>query len=94
MKTFSSFITEKRSREERAKSIAGKLKGKLDKGDFERILKRIAKLGTSDVKNISTAYTYEKSKTRKGALKAMGQERLRMAHAKAKGDSAAKTRVW
>ena len=35
-----------------------------------------------------------KPKSRKAALTAIGQERLRLSHAKAKGESAAKTRVW
>ena len=33
-------------------------------------------------------------KTKKAALAAIGQERLRIAHAKRKGESAAKTRTW
>jgi len=33
-------------------------------------------------------------KTRKAALTAIAQERLRLAHALAKGESAAKARVW
>jgi hypothetical protein len=33
-------------------------------------------------------------KSKKAALAAIGQERLRLAHAKAKGESAAKTRTW
>jgi hypothetical protein len=33
-------------------------------------------------------------KSKKAALAAIGQERLRLAHSKAKGESAAKTRTW
>ena len=35
-----------------------------------------------------------KPKSRKAALVAIGQERLRVSHAIAKGESAAKTRTW
>ena len=35
-----------------------------------------------------------RKKTKKAALAAIGQERLRLAHSKAKGESAAKTRTW
>jgi chromosome segregation and condensation protein ScpB len=35
-----------------------------------------------------------KPKNRKAAIAAIGQERLRLSHAKAKGEAAAKTRTW
>ncbi len=35
-----------------------------------------------------------RKKSKKAALAAIGQERLRLAHSKAKGESAAKTRTW
>jgi hypothetical protein len=35
-----------------------------------------------------------REKSKKAALAAIGQERLRLQHAKAKGESAAKTRTW
>src|SRR5579864_2594152 len=35
-----------------------------------------------------------RKKSKKAALAAIGQERLRLSHAKAKGESAAKTRTW
>ncbi len=35
-----------------------------------------------------------RQKSKKAALAAIGQERLRLAHSKAKGESAAKTRTW
>jgi hypothetical protein len=35
-----------------------------------------------------------KAKSKKAALTAIGQERVRVSHAKAKGESAAKNRAW
>lgn len=35
-----------------------------------------------------------RQKSKKAAFAAIGQERLRLAHSKAKGESAAKTRTW
>lgn len=35
-----------------------------------------------------------KPKSKKAAITAIGQERMRVSHAKSKGESAAKTRLW
>jgi hypothetical protein len=46
---------------------------------------------------IEVAYRFVggfRHKSKKAALAAIGQERLRLAHSKAKGEAAAKTRTW
>jgi hypothetical protein len=46
---------------------------------------------------IEIAYRFAgglRKKSKRAALAAIGQERLRVAHSKAKGESAAKTRTW
>jgi hypothetical protein len=52
-------------------------------------------LGAQEV--IEIAYRFVggfRHKSKKAALAAIGQERLRLAHSKAKGESAAKSRTW
>ena len=52
-------------------------------------------LGSAEI--IAIAHKFaggSKPKSKKAALLAIAQERQRLAHSKAKGESAAKTRVW
>lgn len=51
-------------------------------------------LSSAEIVEIAHKFTGSRTKTRKAALGSIGQERLRVAHAKAKGESAAKTRTW
>lgn len=51
-------------------------------------------LSAADVIEIAFRFTGAKAKTKKAAMTAIGQERLRVSHARAKGESAAKTRTW
>ena len=51
-------------------------------------------LGDAEVVEVARRFTGEKIRGRKAAIKAIGQEHLRLAHQKAKRASAGKTRVW
>jgi AAA domain len=51
-------------------------------------------LSAAEVIGIASQLVGSKPKSRKAALTDMAQERLRVSHAKAKGDRAAKTRLW
>lgn len=51
-------------------------------------------LTTQEVIAIAESFVGLRPKSKKAALTAIGQERMRVSHAKSKGDSAAKTRVW
>jgi hypothetical protein len=52
-------------------------------------------LGSAEIVAIAQKFAGgSKPKSKKAALLAIAQERQRLAHSKAKGESAAKTRVW
>ena len=53
-----------------------------------------ASLSAQEVVAVAQAFVGTKYKTRKAALTGIGQERMRVSHAKSKGESAAKTRLW
>lgn len=65
---------------------------------FKRLLTSIESdraLSAAEVLAIAQAFVGgTKPKNKKAAISAIGQERLRLSHAKAKGESAAKTRTW
>jgi len=65
---------------------------------FNAVVEQIdddASLSASDVIEISRRFVGgSRPKSRKAALVAIGQERLRKAHAEAKGARAAKSRTW
>lgn len=49
---------------------------------------------TAEIVEISFRVTGTRAKTKKQALASIGQQRLRLAHARAKSASALKTRTW
>jgi hypothetical protein len=68
-----------------------------DAGAFKALLASIDEdktLSAAEVIRIASQLVGSKPKSRKAALTDMAQERLRVAHAKAKGERAAKTRLW
>jgi hypothetical protein len=69
-----------------------------DPDAFKRLLTAIdadKTLSAAEVAAIAQGFVGGvKPKSKKAAITAIGQERLRLSHAKAKGESAAKTRTW
>lgn len=68
-----------------------------DTDAFKAVYSSIASdkiLSTAEAIEIAYKFSGSRAKTKKAALAAIGQERLRVSHAKAKGESAAKTRTW
>lgn len=69
-----------------------------DAEDFRQIYLSIVnndKLSTLEVVSIAHKFVGgQKPKSRKAALTAIGQERLRLVHAKAKSATAAKSKTW
>lgn len=65
---------------------------------FKRLLASIESdraLSAAEVAAIAQGFAGGASpKNKKAAIATIGQERLRLSHAKAKGESAAKTRTW
>lgn len=75
------------------------LKSALNKTDeFKAVYTAIAEdksLSAQEVIEVAYKFTSgARTRTKKAALAAIGQERLRGLHAKRKGETAAKTRVW
>lgn len=69
-----------------------------DAAQFDRVFGELEQgelIGSAELIAIAQKFAGgAKAKSKRAALLAIAQERQRMAHAKAKGDSAAKTRVW
>ncbi|MBY0227010.1 MAG: hypothetical protein K2Q28_14495 [Hyphomicrobium sp.] len=69
-----------------------------DAAQFDKVFGEVEAgelLGSADIIALAQKFAGgPKPKNKKAALLAIAQERQRLAHAKAKGDSAAKTRVW
>ena len=69
-----------------------------DPDSFKRLLSSIESdraLSAAEIAAIAQGFVGGvRPKSKKAAIAAIGQERLRLSHAKAKGESAAKTRTW
>ncbi len=68
-----------------------------DTDAFKAVYSSIASdktLSTAEAIEIAYKFAGARQKTKKAALASIGQERLRVSHAKAKAESAAKSRTW